>query len=339
MVDTAAYYKRLAQNAQKKGMEVRLGDRPEVIKSSARPDDLESRRDFELEISFLAPDDEPHQNILEHVEDLLEEHDITLYQDTPKKRCSLGGSFVRADVVTWRADGRVFVSLSRSTVKTMDGKPASLAVRTYRGVWSQSERRCPDLYLKATDFVLKRQQSESDLKYIFRRREQRETFTATVPKNDVAPELKKIQDKMQSVRGDCIKARQELDELDKKRKLVQVKLESAEAELKKLHETHMKLAAAQVEGKKRQKLDYEAQLQKKMAAIEKAKRDYEELKQQLQPEMASVESELVGLTAVQDLAKQTLSPAAIVDAVATAELPTMNSGDSIAEPRNVELTF
>ncbi len=76
-----------------------------------------------------------------------------------------------------------------------------------------------------------------------------------------------------------------------------------------------------------------------MAAIEKAKRDYEELKQQLQPEMASVESELVGLTAVQDPAKQTLSPAANVDAVATAELPTMNSGDSIAEPRNVELTF
>ena len=31
------------------------------------------------------------------------------------------------------------------------------------------------------------------------------------------------------------------------------------------------LAAAQVEGKKRQKLDYEAQLQKKMAAIEQLK--------------------------------------------------------------------
>eukprot|EP01048_Picozoa_sp_COSAG05_P019827 COSAG05_NODE_3211_length_2240_cov_2.765530_2_plen_63_part_00 len=62
--------------------------------------------------------------------------------------------------------------------------------------------------------------------------------------------------------------------------------------------------------------------------------------------MASVESELVGLTAVQDLAKKTLSPAAaIVDAVATAELPTMSSGDSndsIAAHRNqnhVEIQF
>jgi len=99
-------------------------------------------------------DDEPHANILEHVEELLEEHDIQVYRDTVKKKCVLGGNFIRGDVVTWRADGRVFVSISRSTIKMNGAKPATLAVKTFRGEWPLSDKRCPNLYLKATDFVV-----------------------------------------------------------------------------------------------------------------------------------------------------------------------------------------
>ena len=344
MVDAKAYYKRFEQIAREKGGEVRLGDCAEVIKTSARPDDLESRLDFELEISFLAPDDELHANILEHVEDLLEEHDVQVYQDTAKKKCQMGGSFVRGDVVTWRADGRVFVSISHSTVKMNGAKPATLALKTYRGTWSPSDKRCTNLYLKATDFVLRKQQAESDLKYIFQRRANRETFTAIVPKNNVAPEIKKISDEMVGARLLCIEARIELDELEKKRKQVQQKLASAEDNLRTLHETQVKLTATQLEGKKRQKLDYEAQLLKKKAAIEKARRDYEELKLELESAMSTVNSEIDNLATLETLTKQIPSPeqqreAAIVDAVATAELPSMSSddsNDSIAEHRNRE---
>ena len=57
MVDVAEYHRKLGQIAQKKAVgEVRLGDRLEVIKSTAAANDLESRRDFELEISCLVPD-------------------------------------------------------------------------------------------------------------------------------------------------------------------------------------------------------------------------------------------------------------------------------------------
>ena len=142
----------------------------------------------------------------------------------------------------------------------------------------------------------------------------------------------------------CIEARIELDELEKKRKQVQQKLASAEDNLRTLHETQVKLTATQLEGKKRQKLDYEAQLLKKKAAIEKARRDYEELKLELESAMSTVNSEIDNLATLETLTKQIPSPeqqreAAIVDAVATAELPSMSSddsNDSIAEHRNRE---
>ena len=113
------------------GPELRLGDCLEVIKSTAVADDLESRRDFELEISCLVPDDEPHANILEHIETLLDNEDINVLQDALKTKCQMGGNSVRGDVVTWRADGRVFVSVSRSTNKMNGTKPANIAVKTY----------------------------------------------------------------------------------------------------------------------------------------------------------------------------------------------------------------
>ena len=45
----------------------------------------------------------------------------------------MGGNLVRGDVVTWRADGRVFVSVSsRSTDKMNGAKPANMGMDAKR---------------------------------------------------------------------------------------------------------------------------------------------------------------------------------------------------------------
>ena len=97
---------------------ITLGAGEHIIKSKAAVDDYENRKDFEFELSFLCPDDAKLVDILSHVEDALIDHDFTIYEDSPTMKQAIGGSHVRGDVVTWRADNRVFVSISRSSKYT-----------------------------------------------------------------------------------------------------------------------------------------------------------------------------------------------------------------------------
>ena len=120
-------------------------------------------------------------------------------------------------------------------------------------------------------------------------------YTATIPKNQVAPDIAKLSKEMTEARKLCIEKRQQLDDLDEKREKLQQDLYNAEANLQELHATQVKLMTSQLEGKKRQKLDYDLQLQKKKAAIEEAQRQYEELKLQLASEMTTVQAEIDNL--------------------------------------------
>ena len=92
-------------------------------------------------------------------------------------------------MVTWRADGRVFVSISRSSNKKVNNKLASIAIKTFRGEWTADNRCNPALYLKASDFQRGKQLLPYEQEYIWQRQKQYETYANTIPKNEVAADI------------------------------------------------------------------------------------------------------------------------------------------------------
>ena len=165
---------------------------------------------------------------------------MEVLQDGRKTVHTVSGSYVRGKVVTWGADGRVFVSVStsRSTPKGIETK--GIAVRTYEGKWDvPGNRRCLTRYLLAEDFERGKQLAQADREYIFRRQKNYETYTESVPRNEVAHDIVQISNKTKEQTMVCVLKRKKLDELDAERDKLEQDLMSQEAKLVELHKDHV----------------------------------------------------------------------------------------------------
>ena len=309
---------------------ITLGAAEHIIKSRAGVDDYENRKDFEFELSFLCPDDAKLVDILSHVEDALIDHDFTIYEDSPTMKQAIGGSHVRGDVVTWRADNRVFVSISRSSNKMVNNKLANIAIKTFKGKWTADNGRNPALYLKATDFQRGKQLKPCEQQYISQRQKNFETFTHTIPRNGVVADIDSISDKMMEQRKLCVLKRKRLEDLIEEQNKLQKELDGEEESLVEMQRKHMDILQVHLEAKKQQKHEYEMKLSRKMHTIERMQKEYQQLEDELQPFIKNVQSQIEKLEKISTCTERVhaaTSPS-IVDAIAAADLPSLSSGNS-----------
>ena len=321
---------RMDPSAFKTNMRPALGAGEHIIRSKAAVDDYENRKDFEFELSFLCPDDAKLADILTHVEDALIEHDFTIYEDSPTMKQVIGGSYVRGDVITWRADGRVFVSISRSSNKMVNNKLASIAIKTFKGKWTADNGRNPALYLKATDFQRGKQLKPCEQQYISQRQKTLQTYTNTVPQNGVVADIDSISGKMMQHRKSCVLKRKRLDDLIEEQNKLQKELDDEEESLVEMQRKHMDVLRVHIEAKKQQKHEYEMKLSRKMHTIERMQEEYQQLEDELQPFIKNVQSQIEKLEKISTCTERVhaaTSPS-IVDAIAAANLPTMSSDGS-----------
>ena len=159
-----------------------------------------------------------------------------------------------------------------------------------------------------------------------------ETYTDTVPKNEVAADIESISNKMVEQRKSCIQKRKQIDELIAKQKKLEKKLEGEEDALVQIHQKYVDIIQVQLQGKKKQKLDYELKLQRKMHTIERMQEKYSQLEQELTPFIKTVQAQIDKLATMLMRTRceqlQAATSPNIVDAIASAELPSMSSSGS-----------
>eukprot|EP01048_Picozoa_sp_COSAG05_P015783 COSAG05_NODE_1945_length_3798_cov_3.151122_1_plen_93_part_00 len=88
--------------------------------------------------------------------------------------------------------------------------------------------------------------------------------------------------------------------------------------------------AIDLEGKKQQKREYELKLAQKMHKIERMQEEYQQLEEQYKPFIETVQSQIEKLESISASCERehaATSPS-IVEAIATADLPSMSSGES-----------
>ena len=105
------------------------------------------------------------------------------------------------------------------------------------------------------------------------------------------------------------------------------------------HACLLSVGKVQLEGKKKQKRDYQLKLQRKMHVIERMQQGYQELEHELAPFIETVQSQIEKLETMCKCCEQVHAATSpnIADAIAAADLPSMNSGnfdDSIGEHHN-----
>ena len=149
----------------------------------------------------------------------------------------------------------MFVSISRSSNKKVNNKLASIAIKTFRGEWTAYNGRNLALYLKASDFQRGKQLKPYEQEYISQRQKTFETYTNTIPKNEVAADIESISNQMVEQRKSCVLKRKRLDELLEEQQRLQKELEGEEDTLEQMHQKHVDIMQVQLEGKKKQTRD------------------------------------------------------------------------------------
>ena len=87
-------------------------------------------------------------------------------------------------------------------------------------------KRCPNLHLKAEDFQRGKQLTPTEREYILERHKNNETYTTTVPRNEVGEDIAKLSNELQEQRLQCVLKRKMLDDLDKEKKKLEQELEN-----------------------------------------------------------------------------------------------------------------
>jgi chromosome segregation ATPase len=137
----------------------------------------------------------------------------------------------------------------------------------------------------------------------------------------------------------CILKRKQLDDLLEEQTRLQKELEGEEDTLEQMHQKHVDIMQVQLEGERQQKRDYELKLEQKMLRLERMQEEYQQLEEELQPFIETVQSQIEKLETMSTCCEQVHAATSpnIVDAIAAADLPSMNSGnsdDSIGEHLN-----
>ena len=97
-----------------------------------------------------------------------------------------------------------------------------------------------------------------------------------------------------------------------------------------IYQKYVDIIQVQLQGKKKQKLDYEMKLQRKMHTIERMQEEYSQLEQELTPFIKTVQAQIDKLESMRTCCEQVQAATSpnIVDAIASAELPSMSSSGS-----------
>ena len=122
-------------------------------------------------------------------------------------------------------------------------------LKTFRGEWTADNGRNPALYLKASDFQRGKQLKPYEQEYISQRQKTFETYTNTIPKNEVAADIESISNQMVEQRKSCVTKRKRLDDLLEEQKKLQKELDGEEDTLVKMHQKHVDIMLVQLEGK------------------------------------------------------------------------------------------